>query len=304
MTLLFLLRRNIEYTDAEVFIRITSRGISLKLIRSGKVKDIYELKNGNLLFHFSDRISAFDIKMATLVPRKGEILCSFAKFWFEFLSFPNHMVSVPEKDMMEVKKLRIIPLEFVVRGYLYGSLFERITHNDKTAKIFDNSFKVVKAAKLPYPILDPSTKSDLHDVPITKEKIIESKILSGHEYKFLEKVSISLYNKMSIIAEKAKFIIADVKFEFGKDSDGRILLADSIGPDEFRLWLKSSYTPGKNQLSFDKQLLRDWLNESGVLQQIRNKTLRPESVQIPPRVTSELTKRYNFAFKEISSKAN
>jgi phosphoribosylaminoimidazole-succinocarboxamide synthase len=272
----------------------------MKLVRRGKVKDIYELSNGHLLFHFSDRVSAFDIRLATLVPQKGEVLCSFAKFWFDFLDFPNHMISVPKSDMMEVKKLNIIPLEFVVRGYLYGSLFERFANNEKAANPFGDSFRPSKAARLPYPILDPTTKSDLHDAPITKEKIFESRILSPHDYEYLEQVSISLYNKMSIAAERANFIIADVKFEFGMDSDGKILLADSIGPDEFRLWLKSSYAPGTDQKSFDKQLLRDWLTETGLLQQIRDKKLSQESIQIPPEVTGELTRRYIFAFKKIA----
>jgi phosphoribosylaminoimidazole-succinocarboxamide synthase len=280
------------------------RRICLKLLRRGKVKDIYESDNGHLLLHFSDRISAFDVKMATLVPHKGEILCSFAKFWFEFLDFPNHMLAVPKKDMMEVKKLRIIPLEFVVRGYLYGSLFERFTNSENTGGLFDESFRPLKAAKLPHPILDPSTKSDLHDVPITKSKILESGILSTEEYEFLEQVSISLYNKMNAVAEKAKFIIADVKFEFGRDSDNRIILADSIGPDEFRLWLKSSYFPGTDQTSYDKQLLRDWLKKSGLLQQILDKNMKQESLVIPSEITYELTKRYNFAFKEISGQAH
>ena len=293
-----------ESSEEEVFIDGMFRSVCLKLVRQGKVKDIYELDNGHLLFHFSDRISAFDIRMATLVPHKGEILCSFAKFWFEYLDFPNHMIAVPKKDMMEVRKLRVIPLEFVVRGYLYGSLFDRFRNNENNGRLFGESFRPLKAAKLPFPILDPSTKSDLHDLSITKRKILESEILSANEYEFLEQASISLYNKMSALAEKAKFIIADVKFEFGRDADNRIILADSIGPDEFRLWLKSSYLPGSDQTSYDKQLLRDWLKKSGLKQQILDNKIKKESLIIPPEITHELTKRYNFAFKEISGQAH
>src|SRR5262249_51472465 len=100
----------------------------MKLIRKGKVKDIYELENGNLLFHFSDRISAFDIQMTNLVPRKGEVLCKFTDFWFNLLTcVKNHMIRLHGKDKMEVKRLEMIPIECVVRGYLYGSLFDRLT---------------------------------------------------------------------------------------------------------------------------------------------------------------------------------
>jgi phosphoribosylaminoimidazole-succinocarboxamide synthase len=275
----------------------------LKLIRRGKVKDIYELENGHLLLHFSDRISAYDVKMATMVPQKGKILCRFAKFWFEYLDFPNHMISVPREDIMEVQKLNIVPLEFVVRGYLYGSLFERFKRSNNTGGLFDDSFKPVKAAKLPHPILDTSTKSELHDLPITKAQILEAKLLTTREFEFLEQESILLYKKMNSLAEKAKFIIADVKFEFGRDSDNKIILADSIGPDEFRLWLMSNYIPGHEQISYDKQILRDWLKSSGRLQQIQNNLLKHDSLVVPSEIIEEITRRYNFAFNEISGHA-
>ena len=97
----------------------------MRLMRSGKVKDIYELDSGNILFHFSDRISAFDVKMTTPIPKKGEVLCRFAEFWFHTLEVPHHMLKVVEKDKMEVKKLQMIPIECVVRGYFYGRLVER-----------------------------------------------------------------------------------------------------------------------------------------------------------------------------------
>ena len=142
------------------------------------MKDIYESDNGHLLFHFSDRISAFDVKMATLVPPKGEILCSFAKFWFEFLDFPNHMLAVPKKDMMEVKKFRMIPLAFSGEKIFIRKSIQRFTNSENTGGLFDESFRPLKAENYANPILDPSTKSDLHDVPITKSKILESGILN------------------------------------------------------------------------------------------------------------------------------
>lgn len=286
----------------EVFIKCPLRGTELKLIRQGKVKDIYELENGHLLLHFTDRISAFDVKMTTMVPQKGKILCRFAKFWFEYLDVPNHMISVPRDDMMEVQKLSIVPLEFVVRGYLYGSLFERFKNMDKIRGLFDDSFKPVKAAKLPHPILDTSTKSELHDLPISKQQIVEDGLLTAREFEFLEEESILLYKKMNSLAEKANFIIADVKFEFGRDVDNKIILADSIGPDEFRLWLMSNYVVGHDQISYDKQILRDWLKTTGRLQQIQSKSLRPDTLEVPFEITEEIIKRYKFAFNEISGK--
>jgi phosphoribosylaminoimidazole-succinocarboxamide synthase len=213
------------------------------------------------------------------------------------------MLSVPREDMMEVQKLSIIPLEFVVRGYLYGSLFERFKDRDNTGGLFDDSFKPVKAAKLPHPLLDTSTKSELHDLPINKKQILEDELLTARDFEFLEHESILLYKKMNTLAEKAKFIIADVKFEFGRDVDNKIILADSIGPDEFRLWLMSNYVVGHDQISYDKQILRDWLKSTGRLQQIQSNSFRPDTLEVPPEITEEIIRRYNFALNEISTQA-
>ncbi|MDQ3961580.1 MAG: phosphoribosylaminoimidazolesuccinocarboxamide synthase, partial [Thermoproteota archaeon] len=200
-------------------------------MRSGKVKDIYELESGNILFHFSDRISAFDVKMATPIPRKGEVLCKFAEFWFDTLETPHHMLKVVAKDKMEVKKLQMIPLECVVRGYFYGSFTER--YKERLGEELPSDFSPVLGVKLPKPIFDPTTKSEEHDRPINRLKAISLGILSDNDYDFLESASISLYKKMSRVVDRAGFIIADVKFEFGLDEKGRIVLGDSLGPDEY-----------------------------------------------------------------------
>ncbi|HEX7032028.1 MAG TPA: phosphoribosylaminoimidazolesuccinocarboxamide synthase, partial [Nitrososphaera sp.] len=237
---------------------------AMRLLRKGKVKDIYELDDGDILFHFSDRVSAFDVMMATPIPRKGEVLCRFAEFWFDALQTPHHMLKVVDKDKMIVKKLEMMPVECVVRGYFYGSLVDRY----KDRKDLPSNFNLILASKLPEPIFDPTTKSEEHDVPIGREELISSGLISGKDYDYLEKTSISLYEKMSKIAERAGFIIADVKFEFGKDRNGNILLGDSLGPDEYRLWLKSDYQPGRIQESYDKQLLRDWLIKIGFKEKV------------------------------------
>ena len=276
----------------------------MKLIRKGKVKDIYQLDNGNLLFHFSDRVSAFDVQMANKVPRKGEVLCKFGKFWFDTLNTEHHMVRVHNTTKMEVKRMEMIPLECVVRGYLYGSLFERLRKSTDNSTFFPDNLTPIKASRLPNPVFDPTTKSEEHDVPLKRDDALSSGLISDNDFDYLEQTSISLYNKMSDIAEKRGFIIADVKFEFGRDSaNGDILLGDSIGPDEFRLWLRSDYSPGRDQESFDKQLLRDWLIRTGFKEKVDNsirdggKIVAPV---IPSELTSELTRRYVWAYEQIT----
>jgi phosphoribosylaminoimidazole-succinocarboxamide synthase len=275
----------------------------LRLVRKGKVKDIYELDDGNVLFHFSDRVSAFDVKMATPIPRKGEVLCRFGEFWFNTLGTPHHMLKVQDRDKMVVKKLSMIPLECVVRGYFYGSFQER--YKDNLGKSLPADYKPVLAGKLPRPIFDPTTKSEEHDVPVSKKQAIDMGLVSGQDYDYLEKTSIALYEKMSVIADRGDFIIADVKFEFGRDSDGRILLADSLGPDEYRLWLKQDYQPGKVQEAYDKQHLRDWLIKTGFkseIDRLAKEGRKPNPPQVAPEIVSELARRYIFAYERISGK--
>ncbi|MDP9462579.1 MAG: hypothetical protein M3O97_02400 [Thermoproteota archaeon] len=160
-------------------------------------------------------------------------------------------------------------------------------------------------SKLPEPIFDPTTKSEEHDKPIDRRSVVSLGILSDDDYNFLERTSISLYKKMSTIVDRAGFIMADVKFEFGLDEKGNILLGDSLGPDEYRLWLKSTYQPGKIQESYDKQLLRDWLIEIGfkdTIDRLAMEGKKPESPQISSQVVNELTRRYIFAYEQISGR--
>ena len=277
----------------------------MKLLRNGKVKDIYQLENGNILFHFSDRVSAYDIKMITPIPRKGEVLCKFAEFWFESINTKHHMIKRQDSDKMIVRYLHMIPLECIVRGYFYGSLVDRYIKKDLNI-LLPIDFKPLLAAKLPQPVFDPTTKSELHDTPIPIEQILSSHLLSIKEFDYLKKTSISLYKKMSEIADKGGFIMADVKFEFGRDpSTGEILLADSLGPDEFRLWLKSDYVAGKAQDSYDKQLLRDWLIKIGfkdLLDEYSKEGRKPYPPTISEQIVKELSNRYIHAYEKITGK--
>jgi phosphoribosylaminoimidazole-succinocarboxamide synthase len=290
-------------TDRFFIASKSSQYAIMRLMRSGKVKDLYELESGNILFHFSDRISAFDVKMATPIPRKGEVLCKFAEFWFDTLESPHHMLKVVAKDKMEVKKLQMIPLECVVRGYFYGSFTER--YKERLGEELPSDFSPVLGVKLPKPIFDPTTKSEEHDRPINRLKAISLGILSDNDYDFLESTSISLYKKMSRVVDRAGFIIADVKFEFGLDEKGRIVLGDSLGPDEYRLWLKAAYQPGKIQESYDKQLLRDWLIQIGfkdTIEKLGKEGRKPESPEISSSVVNELSRRYIYAYELISGR--
>jgi phosphoribosylaminoimidazole-succinocarboxamide synthase len=273
----------------------------VRLQRQGKVKDIYELDDGNIMFHFTDRVSAFDVKMATPIPRKGEVLCRFGEFWFNSLGVKHHMISVKEKDKMIVKKLQMLPVECIVRGYFYGSFVDR--YQKFLGSDLPQNYEPELAAKLPSPIFDPTTKSDEHDLPITRQEALSMRLLSGVEFDFLRDTSIELYTKMARIIEKAGFIIADVKFEFGRDEIGGIFLADSLGPDEFRLWRLQDYSPGKIQESYDKQLLRDWLVSTGFKKEVdrlATQGKKPPSPVVAPKVTEELSRRYIYALEQIT----
>ena len=196
----------------------------MKFLTSGKVKDLYDVDDETLLFKFSDRVSAYDVKFKQDIPRKGEVLCKFAEFWFNELSIPNHFVRRESDTEILVKKMKMLPIECVVRGYFYGSLVSRWKKGEIT---LPEGTDTTLAAKLPEPIFDPTTKSE-HDIPINKEKALEMNLVTEEQYLWLEKTSIEIYKKMSKIADDAGFILADLKLEFGM-LNGAITLGDSIG---------------------------------------------------------------------------
>lgn len=276
----------------------------MRLIHKGKVKDVYEVDESTYLFHFSDRISAFDVEMPTMIPMKGKVLCQFAKFWFDELDIENHMIATRGQDKMIVKKLKMIPLEFIVRGYFYGSLIERFAD---ARDVHPNlrKFEPILASKLPEPLFDPTTKSSIHDVFISEDQIVDRRLLSRNRLDHIKEISINLYRQMSTVVGRAGFIIADTKFEFGLGGSGNlILLADSLGPDEFRLWRKSEYFPGKVQKSYDKQILRDWLINTGfkgIVDEASRKGLKPVAPNLPSEVVNSLSYRYIYAYEQISN---
>lgn len=281
-------------------------------MHQGKVKDVYyddNNNNNNLVFVFSDRISAFDVNMKQEVPKKGEILCKFAKFWFENLDVENHFIKTIDSNKMLVEHLSMIPIEFVVRGYFYGSLVDRYNNNKLDKKnsqefeILSHNFDPVIASKLSEPLFDPTTKSLDHDVPISKNEIISSNILSNNDFVFLKNKSIELYLKMNKIISLAGFLIADVKFEFGFNKKGAIILGDSLGPDEYRIWKSQDYKKGCIQESYDKQILRDWLTTIGFKKKVndyKSTNTKPEPPQLPSSLINKISKRYILAYEMIT----
>ncbi len=282
----------------------------MKLVKKGKVKDIYETNDETMIFHFTDRVSAFDVLMNDTIPYKGKILCDFAIFWFSSLNIPNHFIKKIDKDKILVKKLCMVPIESIVRGYMYGSLYSRYLSGnytdipDELCPFFKNN-KFVVASKLPLLIFDPSTKSEIHDIPITEEQSLINNLLEKDEFEKIKIFSLSLYNQMDKITKLSNFILADVKFEFGKDPiSGEIVLADSLGPDECRLWSLDKYQPGKLQDSFDKQILRDWLDKTGFKKTIDDFSKRgekPNPPTIPTDIITKISDRYIEAFERITN---
>ncbi|HEX4920215.1 MAG TPA: phosphoribosylaminoimidazolesuccinocarboxamide synthase [Candidatus Bathyarchaeia archaeon] len=267
--------------------------------KRGKVKDVYDLGHDQLLFIFTDRVSAYDVVLPSTIPRKGEVLCKLAAFWFDYLKVSNHMVRTENANRMVVRKLKMIPVESVVRGYLYGSLYERVSKGEVSVPV-----KPLLAAKLPEPYFDPTTKSDVKDEPVTIDQIMEEGWLDAGQLNEMKDLTVSIYRKMSERAEGAGFLLADLKLEFGFDKDENIVLADSIGPDEFRLWPKSDYAPGKSQESYDKQVIRDWLGKAGYKKQLDEARKEGRPIPRPPDLPADLiqetSRRYILAYERLT----
>ena len=270
----------------------------MKFLTSGKVKDLYEKDENSLLFKFSDRVSAYDVKFSQDIPKKGQVLCHFAEFWFDKLDVSNHFIKRESETEISVKKMTMIPMECVVRGYFYGSLIGRWKNG--SMRLPENT-DTTMAAKLTQPLFDPTTKSE-HDIPVDKSKALEMNLVSEEQYSWLEKTSIDIYNQMATVSDTAGFILADLKLEFGI-LDGKIVLGDSIGPDEYRLWPKDTFEIGKIQESYDKQILRDWLTANGYQKQFeddRNNGKEPVAPEIPSEIIQTITQRYVIAYEKLT----
>ncbi|TXH68943.1 MAG: phosphoribosylaminoimidazolesuccinocarboxamide synthase [Thiothrix sp.] len=248
---------------------------NLALLARGKVRDIYAIDDQHMLIVATDRLSAFDVVLPTGIADKGKILTQVALFWFEQLKdvVPNHLseltlddlpLSAEEKQMLEgrsmlVKRLKTLPVEAIVRGYLIGSGWKDYQQTGTVCGLaLPQGLQM--AQQLPEPIFTPSTKADvgLHDINISYPQVEEKigKDLAAQ----MRKVSIELYQRAAAYALEHKIIIADTKFEFGLDAQGQLVLIDEIlTPDSSRFWAADEYQIGKNPPSFDKQIVRDYL---------------------------------------------
>lgn len=279
-------------------------------IKEGKVREIYD--NGDsLILVATDRISAFDVILKNKIVHKGAILTQMSKFWFDFTKdvVPNHMISMNVKDMPEFfqkeqfdgnsmmcRKLEMLPIECIVRGYITGSGWASYQENGTVCGIkLPEGLK--ESEKLPEPIYTPSTKAEigLHDENISFEKSIEvlEKLYPEKGRMYAEKirdVTIALYKKCAEYALSKGIIIADTKFEFGLNEQGEIVLGDEmLTPDSSRFWPLKGYEAGKGQPSFDKQYVRDWLKAN------------PDSdYLLPEEVVTKTVDKYKEAFKLLT----
>jgi phosphoribosylaminoimidazole-succinocarboxamide synthase len=281
----------------------------IKKIKSGKVREMFSFEN-MLLIVTTDRISAFDYILLSLIPYKGAVLNSISNFWFDYLKdvISNHIIETDAEKFPEnlkkynsilkgrsalVRKAQIIPVECVVRGYITGSGWEEYK---KTGGIGDIKLPVSlkMCDKLPEPVFTPTTKEDVgHDMLITER---QAKNIYGESViEFLKDKSLKLYTKASEYALKKGIIIADTKFEFGTIGDEIILVDEILTPDSSRFWPLEGYEPGRQQPSFDKQYVRDYLLSTDW----NRNSIPPE---LPEDVIARTTERYIAAYEKLTGK--
>ncbi len=292
----------------------TSQLTSLPLLARGKVRDNYAVGADRILMVASDRISAFDVIMGEPIPGKGALLTQMALWWFDQLKdiVPNHLTGdAPESAVapgevpqvmgrsMLVRRLKPIPVEAVVRGYLAGSGWKEYQENQSVCGV-PLPAGLKNASKLPQPIYTPAAKAVVgeHDENITFERTVE---MIGPELAAkIRDVSIQLYERAAAIALKKGIIIADTKFEFGLDDAGQLVLMDEVlTPDSSRYWPAESYQEGSNPPSFDKQYLRDWLEQAQVAGQPWAKTA--PAPNLPDDVIAQTAAKYREAMERLVS---
>lgn len=245
----------------------------MKKIISGKVRDVYEVDDNKLVIVTTDRISSFDVIIPKVVKNKGKLLNDISRFWFDYTEdiINNHIITYDLKEMPEffqkekfegrtvmVKKVKMLPYEFIIRGYIFGNMWKAYTENvEFCGQKIEGDYK--EAEKLNTPILTPSTKaSEGHDIYISYEEVVKD--LGEELANQIKDVCFKLYSKCFEHAYKNGIIIADTKFEFGLDEDGKLVLADEIfTPDSSRFWSVADYKIGTSPKSYDKQFVRDWL---------------------------------------------
>jgi phosphoribosylaminoimidazole-succinocarboxamide synthase len=286
-----------------------SSSLALDHLASGKVREIYDAGDDRLLLVASDRISAFDVVLPTTIPDKGRVLTALSLHWFALTGdiVHNHVISAQLADFPEgardpelagrsllVRRLEILPMECIVRGYLVGSGWKDYGRTGAVCGI-PLPAGLREAEKLPQTLFTPSTKATSgHDENITPEQGIE--LVGEHRYREVEAASIALYERAAAAALERGIILADTKFEFGIDSDGALVVADEVlTPDSSRFWPAESYAPGSSPPSFDKQYVRNWLET-----QDWDKT--PPGPELPDDVRDGTAARYREAYERLTGK--
>ena len=287
---------------------------SLPLLARGKVRDNYAVGDDRILMVASDRISAFDVVMGEPIPGKGALLTQMALFWFDKLAHivPNHLTGEPPESVvypdevvqvsgrsMLVKRLKPLPIEAVVRGYLAGSGWNEYQHNSAVCGV-KLPPGLLNASRLPEPIFTPATKAEMgdHDENISFDRMGE--IIGADLARQVRKISLQLYQEAAAYALTRGIIIADTKFEFGLNQDDKLVLIDEIlTPDSSRFWPLAQYQEGSNPPSYDKQFLRDWLESVQVDGAAWNK--RAPAPAMPDEVISGTALKYADSYAEIVS---
>ena len=281
---------------------------SLPLLHRGKVRDIYGVDDRHLLIVQSDRLSAFDVILPTPVPGKGHVLTALSNFWFAKLGhiIPNHLSGIAPEDVVStdadraqvagrafvVKRLKPLPIEAIVRGYLAGSGWKDY---QKTGAVCGIALPagLQEAQQLPQPLFTPSTKAAIgeHDENISFEQAVQ--LLGEARAKEVRDATLALYTQAAEYAATRGIIIADTKFEFGVDAAGKLYLIDeALTPDSSRFWPADQYRAGGNPPSFDKQFVRDWLEASGWNKQ-------PPAPDVPFDVLQKTSDKYHEALRRL-----
>jgi len=281
----------------------------LRLFKKGKVRNVYEIDD-KLLIVATDRISAFDFVLPSLIPHKGQVLTQLSRFWFEYTSLvcPNHLIAAEAADFppvlhkyrelldkraMLVKKTKVVPIECVVRGYLSGSGWKEYKTSGKVCgiKLPDG---LRESDRLAEPIFTPSTKADVgHDENISFKEM--EKTVGPALAKKIRKVSLELYNRATLHALSKGIIIADTKFEFGLEGKELVLIDEIFTPDSSRFWPLATYAPGKGQLSLDKQFVRDYLESTSW-------DKKSDPPVLPAEIITKTSQKYLEIYRLLSGK--
>ncbi len=281
---------------------------SLPLIARGKVRDIYAVGDDKLLLVTSDRLSAYDVILPTPIPHKGEILVGLANFWFKKLAHivpnqltgidPETVVAENERDQVRgraivVKKYKVLPIEAVVRGYLEGSGWKEYQATETVCGVkLPPGLK--RASKLPHPIFTPATKAEAGEHDENIDFATCEKIIGAARAAEVRATAIRLYAEAAEYAFTKGIIIADTKFEFGVDANGKLHLIDEVlTPDSSRFWPLESYQVGASPESFDKQYIRNWLDSIGF-------NRKPPAPTVPPGIAQKTSDKYREALDRLS----